>query len=217
MKIYTALFKGVRYSEGAEHPAVPHIPVSHSIEKRYIQKLAVLQRFRSHEYIQGFTLLEISIIILAIGILAAIMAPGWNALLARLRLNQAQDQVYQAIRDAQATARRLHVAHQASFRTLNGKVQWTIHPISVNAVSVVWNDLDPDIELDSETTLQLAGGVRRVQFNENGNVRGQLGRITLATKAGGRTRRCVIVSTLIGAVRKGEDRSRPDSSGRFCY
>jgi hypothetical protein len=31
-----ALFKGVRYSEGAEHPTVPHIPVPHSIEKRYM-------------------------------------------------------------------------------------------------------------------------------------------------------------------------------------
>jgi hypothetical protein len=31
-----ALFKGVRYSEGAEHPTAPHISLPHSIEKRYI-------------------------------------------------------------------------------------------------------------------------------------------------------------------------------------
>lgn len=185
--------------------------------KIYIQKIASTKRSQSHGQIQGFTLLEISIIVLVIGILVAIMAPGWNAFLARLRLNQAQDVVYQAVRDAQATARRLHVAQQASFRASNGKVQWAIHPISLNVSHVIWNDLDPNIELDSETTLQLAGGVRRVQFNENGNVKGQLGRITLSSKAGGRTKRCVIVSTLIGAVRKGEDRLRPDSSGKICY
>jgi hypothetical protein len=33
---YIALFKGVRYSEGAEHPTVSYTPVSHSIKKRYI-------------------------------------------------------------------------------------------------------------------------------------------------------------------------------------
>jgi hypothetical protein len=32
---YTALFKAVRHSEGAEHSAVPHTPVSRSIKKRY--------------------------------------------------------------------------------------------------------------------------------------------------------------------------------------
>jgi hypothetical protein len=29
------LFKGVRYSEGVEHPTVPHAPVLYSIKNRY--------------------------------------------------------------------------------------------------------------------------------------------------------------------------------------
>jgi tetratricopeptide (TPR) repeat protein/glycosyltransferase involved in cell wall biosynthesis len=34
-RLHTALFKGVRHSEGAEYPTVPHAPVPDSIEKRH--------------------------------------------------------------------------------------------------------------------------------------------------------------------------------------
>jgi hypothetical protein len=37
-----ALFRGVRYSESAEHPAVPYIPVPHSIKKHYKYKKTIL-------------------------------------------------------------------------------------------------------------------------------------------------------------------------------
>jgi hypothetical protein len=37
-----ALFKGVRYSEGAEHPTVPHTSVLYSIEKRYRTAMLVM-------------------------------------------------------------------------------------------------------------------------------------------------------------------------------
>ncbi len=165
----------------------------------------------------GFTLLELTTILVVVGILMAIMAPGWNALLRRLTLNHAQDVVYQAIRDAQGTARRLNVPYQASFRELNGTVQWAIHPAGANATTAHWKNLDPSIQIDGETTLQLTGGIRRVQFKENGNVNGQLGRLTLSIRGRGGPRRCVLVSTLIGAIRKGEEQPKPDSSGRTCY
>ncbi len=176
-----------------------------------------LKPFPSKPTTAGFTLLELTTILVVFGILMSIMAPGWNALLRRLTLSHAQDVVYQAIRDAQGTAQRLNVPYQASFREFNGIVQWSIHPASVNAATAHWKDLDPNIQIDSETTLQLAGGIRRIQFKENGNVNGQLGRLTLSSKSGGGSKRCVMISTLLGAIRKGEERPRPDSSGRTCY
>jgi Tfp pilus assembly protein FimT len=162
----------------------------------------------------GFTLLETTIIVAIIGILAAIAGPSWVGFLNTQQLNLARDEVYQAIRQAQTNARHHRVTWQASFRQQNGIVQWAIHPVTVTPT--VWKNLLAGIQLDEETTLQLARGVRRIQFDPNGNVNGQLGRVTLSGQVGGRTKRCVIVSTLIGSVRVGEDRPRRQD-GRFCY
>ncbi|MGA7935812.1 MAG: prepilin-type N-terminal cleavage/methylation domain-containing protein, partial [Kovacikia sp.] len=165
---------------------------------------------------KGFTILEIIVIVAIVGILFAILAPAWASSINILRLNAAQSEVYQAMRDAQSTARRNHIVWQASFRELNEVVQWAIHPATLSPANAFWKNLDPNVQLDVETTLQLAGGVRRVQFDENGNVNGQLGRLTLSGKAGGKAKRCVIVSTLIGVVRQGRDKAQMQD-GKYCY
>jgi Tfp pilus assembly protein FimT len=154
------------------------------------------------------------IIVAVIGILAAIGAPAWIGFWNTQQLNFARDEVYQAMRQAQGNARHNRVIWQASFRQQDGSVQWTIHPANVTPTS--WNNLSESIALDNETTLRLSKGVHQVQFDEDGNVNGQLGRITLSGKAGGRTKRCVIVSTLIGSMRIGEDRARKQD-GKICY
>ncbi len=132
------------------------------------------------------------------------------------RLNAAQAEVYQAMRDAQSTARRNHIHWQFSSREWNEVVQWSIHPTSSIPSNAFWKNLDPAIRLDAETTLQLSNGVRRVQFDENGNVNGQLGRLTLSIKTGGKSKRCVIVSTLIGVIRKSRDQPQLQD-GKYCY
>ncbi|UBF25313.1 prepilin-type N-terminal cleavage/methylation domain-containing protein [Kovacikia minuta CCNUW1] len=185
--------------------------------KLYIQSGAVLiGQFLNRSSARGFTILESIVIVAILGILLAIMAPGWASFMTVSRLNAAQAEVYQVMRDAQSTARRNHLTWQASFREWNEVVQWAIHPASLSPTNAVWKNLDPNIRLDAETTLQTSNGVRRVQFDENGNVNGQLGRLTLSGKAGGRTKRCVIVSTLIGVVRQGRDKPQMQD-GKYCY
>jgi type II secretory pathway pseudopilin PulG len=175
-----------------------------------------LRRSSKRLSVRGFTTLEIIVILAIVSILFAIVAPGWAPFMNTLRLNAAQTEVYQAIRDAQSTARRNHLVWEANFRELNEVVQWAIHPASLLPNNAFWKDLDPNVRLDSETTLQLANGVRRVQFDENGNVNGQLGRLTLSAKAGGKAKRCVIVSTLIGVVRQSRDKPQMQD-GKYCY
>lgn len=179
-------------------------------------KVAPIRRRGLKSTAAGFTLLEVSIILAVVGILASILVPSWKSLMDRVRLNHANDVVYQAIRDAQGMARRTHIPQQVSFRFSKGMVQWSAHAANANVATVIWNDLDPIIQLDSETTLQQVNGVRRVQFDEDGNVNGQLGRLTLSTSSDSLTKRCIMVSTLIGAVRKGENR-RTKQDGKFCY
>ncbi|WP_413175658.1 Tfp pilus assembly protein FimT/FimU [Anabaena azotica] len=165
----------------------------------------------------GFTLLENLVILLMIGILAAILIPSWLTFINNRRLNAAQSEVYQAMRQVQSQAKKEKLAWQISFREQNGIVQWAVHPATVIVTNAVWNNLDSTVRLDEETTLQESDGVRSIQFDYLGSVRQPpLGRITLSSKSGGKAKRCVFVSTILGAMRTAKERPTADN-GRYCY
>jgi prepilin-type N-terminal cleavage/methylation domain-containing protein len=166
----------------------------------------------------GFTLLEILVVLVIVGILAAIAAPGWVGFLAEQQLNIAQDRVHQAMREAQSRAKTSQVSWQSSFRQTGGIVQWAVHPITTPSADAVWHNLDSSIQIDTpETTLYTEMEVRRVQFDRRGVVTdyGNLGRITLISKSGSKAKRCVIVSTLLGVTRKGRNQPKP-VDGKYC-
>jgi prepilin-type N-terminal cleavage/methylation domain-containing protein len=176
---------------------------------------------RCNSNTSGFTLLETIIVTLVIGFLVAIATPGWLHWLNVLSLNAAQDEIYQAIRKAQQNARHNRVVWEFDIRqTTQGEVQWTIFPGKADPSknspeTLVWRSLDSRVQIDPETTLLKTNDVYRVQFNHLGAVNGQLGRVTFSAKSGGKTKRCVIISTLLGAVRTGSDQSKP-ANGKYC-
>jgi prepilin-type N-terminal cleavage/methylation domain-containing protein len=164
-----------------------------------------LQNNRSNS---GFTVIETITALLMIGILSGIAAPRWFALIKTQHLNIAQDQVYQAKRQAQSQAKKEKLTYHASFREENNNVQWAVHPATIDPSNAKWNDLDASVQLDVvESTLQLSNGVRRVRFDHIGGVTPPLGKITLSSKPGGTAKRCVIVSTILGAMRTAKDNS----------
>jgi hypothetical protein len=107
-------------------------------------------------------------------------------------------------------------------------VQWSIHPASITPVPASWRNLDANLRLDDETTLPQSGGVRRVRFNHYGCPVYQIndecgqtsilsqGRLTLSYQQGGKAKRCVIVSTLLGALRTGKENPKKQD-GKYCY
>lgn len=173
--------------------------INHQLKKSVVQSLPDDQN-------AGFTLIEMIIVISTIGILAAIALPSWSGFMNIRRLNIAQGEVNQAMRQAQSQAKKEKVKYQASFRTQNNILQWAVHKES-DLNNAVWNDLDDNVQLDPNSTLELDNGVRRVRFNDIGGVIPPLGKITLSSKSGGTVRRCVIVSTILGAMRTAKDDS----------
>ncbi len=165
----------------------------------------------------GFTMLEMLVVLFMIGILLAIVTPSWLAFVNTHRLNVAQDQIYQAMRQAQSQARKEKLTYHASFREQNNILQWAVHPAKMNPSHANWNNLDANVQLDAESTLQLSNGVRQVPFDHIGSVKPPLGRITLSSKSGGKAKRCVFVSTILGAMRTAKEKPKPDSSGKYCY
>ena len=174
-----------------------------------------LQNNRSNS---GFTFIEMMTALLMIGILSAIAAPSWLAFINIHHLNIAQDQVYRAMREAQSQAKKEKLTYHASFREENNNVQWAVHPATIDPSNAKWNDLDPSVQLDEkESTLDNSNGVKRVPFDHIGTVKPPFGRITLSSKSGGKAKRCVFISTLLGAMRTARENPTPDSENRYCY
>ncbi len=165
----------------------------------------------------GYTLLETIIIVTIVGTLSAIIAPSWLSFIDRQRLNTAQDQVYRAMQEAKSNATKDKITWQASFREENGLAQWAVHPKTVVPAAAIWYNFNPNIRMDQETTMQLSNGVHQVEFDYKGNTKPPFGRLTLSSKHGSKTKRCVYISTLIGAMRKGEEHAKPDDSDKYCY
>lgn len=63
------------------------------------------KRTRSKRSIGGFTLIEMLVVIIIIGVLFAIAAPGWDTILSRQRVSAAREQIVQTLRVTQSSAR----------------------------------------------------------------------------------------------------------------
>jgi prepilin-type N-terminal cleavage/methylation domain-containing protein len=162
----------------------------------------------------GFTLIEMLVAIAIMGILMAIAAPAWNNFLANRNLTSAQEQFLQTIRQAQVQAIHTHQTWQASFQEHNGMIQFAVYGLGD---APTWQNSIPSIHIDAgETTLPPSSSGYQVQFNRTGQVNGQLGRMTLVAD-NSRSKRCIVVSTLLGLLRKGQEQTHPDASGRYCY
>lgn len=165
----------------------------------------------------GFTLIEHIILLAILGIVSAIIVPNWVALVERQYLNFAQDQIYRAIQEAKSNAKLQKVSWQFSLQENNGVVEWAVHPATVNPADAHWNSFDKTIRLDPETTLQPPTGVRKIQFDYQGNVtKPPFGRVTLSSQHGGKTKRCVFVSTIIGTLRTAKENPK-SKEGKYCY
>ncbi len=92
--------------------------------------LLVRKLFNKSKTVSGFTLIELLAVIVIAGILAAISAQSFEALQNTRRINAAQGELFNAIKEAQSRAKKDKISYQVSIRrnpTGNGEIQLAVH------------------------------------------------------------------------------------------
>lgn len=167
---------------------------------------------------QGYTLTELLVVMVIIGILATIATPSWVKFQATREVTAARDELRQGILQAQNAAITHRTSWRFSLRQDGDHLVWATHPNTVPWQDVqAWEPLPSNVVLyPADTTLAQSGGTYYVRFGFQGEVRYRLSTVTLDSKNGIADNRCVIISTLIGATRRGEEHLYPNGD-RYCY
>ncbi|MBL1178608.1 pilus assembly FimT family protein [Pantanalinema sp. GBBB05] len=185
-------------------------------------KKRMWRRMQRRRSTAGFTLLEMLVLMIMIGVLFAIAAPGWDALISRQRVSTAREQVVQIIRQAQSDAKTSRMPRLVVFdpnatgipRVANiPYTPGTALPVALNNVGN-WQtlgngDIKPRaIQLASTNPSQIViendGSIAQpptVAASQPTNFKVTISRVNAP---GDGTKRCAIVATLLGAIRQAE-------------
>ncbi|MGF1535536.1 MAG: GspH/FimT family pseudopilin [Elainellaceae cyanobacterium] len=164
---------------------------------------------------RGFSLIELAITLAIASLLLLIAAPTWIGFVQRQQLIRAQDHLYRLIQQTQQTAIAQRSPWQVSFRVSESTVEWASHSDQFLPQQAMWQPLQPAearLKIDPESTLRQTAGIYQLRFDPQGNVSDRLGRLTLKGPQP-HLRRCVVVSTLLGTLRKGREQSEGTGCG----
>lgn len=185
----------------------------------------------------GFTLTEMLLVFLIVGILSAIALPSWLGFISQQRVNVANEAVLRALQQTQQEAINKKRIYSVSFKSVSGQVpQFIIYPdSSVNTVPaatdsrwinlgeelglkprqfLLYSNIDPANANQKLAATTLVTGVRTIRFDFTGILRqppykdntGLKFMVAAplsnsSTQPLETTKQCVVVQTLLGAMR----------------
>lgn len=156
----------------------------------------------------GFTLLEVLVIVLIVGIFASIAAPSWLGFINRQRVRTVNDRVFQSLRLAQSEAKRTKRDITITFDTTFDPPKVKFDPplatggseqkldaggeIKPGTIALTFNKPDSSNPKTSSLVFNYQGNPSTTQF------------VVTVAPSGGGAKQCAIVETLIGGMRTAE-------------
>ena len=149
---------------------------------------------------KGFTLIEMIVTVIIVGIIASIAAPNFLGLLNRNRVNEATSQIQGALKEAQKQAIR---QGKSCSITINESTK-TIANTSGSTGCLLSNRiLDDSIRLDSSRTTIVFSGKGNITINDADT--SLLTPVFVVSMDNGTDKRgCVVIQNSFGAVRTGD-------------
>ncbi|NET54093.1 MAG: type II secretion system protein [Merismopedia sp. SIO2A8] len=138
----------------------------------------------------GFSILEVIVVMVIVGLLGAIAAPSWLALVNRQRLNATRDEVVQAIRTTQGNAKQRRSSQKLVF----------------DEIKFESDGVDPD-SIEMTVTDNSGQTISELEFVQDGTiVTNDASNFTLPFKivlspTNSGAKRCIFVESLLGSVR----------------
>ena len=166
---------------------------------------------RSRKGDNGYTLLELIVVVILLGVLASIAAPGWLGFINRQRVRTVNDRVFQSLRLAQSEAKRTKIPVTITFSALpvDPPTVTFVPPLPTGGSTQVLNaggEIKPGtIALTVNTPATPTTPPNSLTFDYQGNLTaGTTPFYVTVAPSGGGTRQCVIVDTLLGGMRTAE-------------
>jgi len=191
-----------------------------NVQSHPASRAAASQPVQSSE--AGFSLLEVLVVVIMIGVLAAIAGPSWLAFINRQRLTTANDQILQAVRQAQAEAKRTHSKREVRFDAAANPPRIAVLPVPSSGTPIPngqitnWETLGQGevkpglLSLDPPPTatslvFDAQGVVFQPEIDENTPF------IATVSLSGSTVKRCIKIPTILGAAVQGQslDECRP--------
>lgn len=166
-------------------------------------------RLKGNGNSEGFSLIELLVVVLIIGVFSAIAVPSWDAFVSRQRTRVVNDQVYQILRTTQAEAKRHKSNYVIEFNEDADPPEYSIYLAGTNDDNKIWQSLDGNSQIQAnqiglEVVDQGSDPPNSITFDYTGSPNTSNFRVVTSLPDGG-MKRCVIIETLLGNMKIAQD------------
>ncbi|MFK8183909.1 MAG: prepilin-type N-terminal cleavage/methylation domain-containing protein [Phormidesmis sp.] len=163
-----------------------------------------IEENRPTSSIAGFTLIEVLVVVIIVGVLASIAAPGWLRVLNRQRVNTVRTELKAALKDAQIKAQQKSTSYSVIVgSTANGPTV----ALSTTGTTFPAQGLGSNVSnIQLSTFINSTASTENLTFDYRGGVETSSIPfvIKVAANNDSNSQKCLIVNSLLGGIVEGD-------------